>query len=214
MIDVDMAARAPPRMHASELAPPVYAAERLQQLHIGGSGEAHKRTSPSSRSPERRLAAAAAMSAAGGSGDALVSPPGGVFDGTGVAIGGACGGGAAAAAGDDGWRIPAAAGAGAGAQASDGDGDGGAAAQAAEAEIEPPEPFSWTKGELIGIGAFGRVFTGLNNVTGEIIAVKQVRTRQNALPRCGTTEPHACRARRPLRAGCAHACPLTKARVL
>jgi serine/threonine protein kinase len=33
---------------------------------------------------------------------------------------------------------------------------------------------SWTKGELIGAGAFGRVFSGLNNQTGELIAVKQV----------------------------------------
>jgi len=42
------------------------------------------------------------------------------------------------------------------------------------AQPDPPRPFSWTKGKLVGIGAFGSVFTGLNNETGEIIAVKQV----------------------------------------
>lgn len=40
--------------------------------------------------------------------------------------------------------------------------------------LDESKPFSWTKGELLGIGAFGRVFQGLNNVTGELIAVKQV----------------------------------------
>jgi hypothetical protein len=158
-------------MHASELAPPVYAAERLHQLHVGGSGEAHKRASSSSRSPERRLAAAtaAAAPAAAASGDA---PPAGTV--LPAADGGACGplAGGGGGNGDDGWRIPAGA-----AQPPDGDADGGATALA-DAEPKPPQPpFSWTKGELIGIGAFGRVFTGLNNLTGEIIAVKQVRAR-------------------------------------
>jgi len=35
------------------------------------------------------------------------------------------------------------------------------------------EPVHWTKGELIGAGAFGRVYMGLNNETGQLMAVKQ-----------------------------------------
>jgi serine/threonine protein kinase len=35
-------------------------------------------------------------------------------------------------------------------------------------------PVNWSKGKLIGAGAFGRVFQGLNNDTGQILAVKQV----------------------------------------
>ena len=41
----------------------------------------------------------------------------------------------------------------------------------------PPQtiPLNWTKGKLIGAGAFGRVFQGLDDDTGQIVAVKQVR---------------------------------------
>ncbi|GAX73637.1 hypothetical protein CEUSTIGMA_g1088.t1 [Chlamydomonas eustigma] len=35
-------------------------------------------------------------------------------------------------------------------------------------------PSSWTRGKLIGAGAFGQVYMGLNNDTGEFFAVKQV----------------------------------------
>lgn len=43
-------------------------------------------------------------------------------------------------------------------------------------EDSPPQtiPLSWTKGKLIGAGAFGRVFQGLDDDTGQIVAVKQV----------------------------------------
>ena len=37
------------------------------------------------------------------------------------------------------------------------------------------KPSSWTRGELVGQGAFGSVFVALDNDTGELIAVKQVR---------------------------------------
>lgn len=39
-------------------------------------------------------------------------------------------------------------------------------------QIEPPR--SWIKGELIGSGAFGRVYLGLNNDTGRLMAIKEV----------------------------------------
>lgn len=32
----------------------------------------------------------------------------------------------------------------------------------------------WQRGELIGAGAFGRVYIGMNEDTGELLAVKQV----------------------------------------
>lgn len=35
-------------------------------------------------------------------------------------------------------------------------------------------PVNWSRGELIGAGAFGRVYLGLNSDNGELMAVKQV----------------------------------------
>jgi serine/threonine protein kinase len=49
---------------------------------------------------------------------------------------------------------------------------GAAAAQPAGGHLPPA--LSWAKGALIGAGAFGRVYQGLNTGTGELIAVKQV----------------------------------------
>lgn len=40
---------------------------------------------------------------------------------------------------------------------------------------EPRPPMRWQKGELIGVGAFGRVYVGLDEDTGELLAVKEVR---------------------------------------
>ncbi|KAJ7295881.1 hypothetical protein O6H91_Y157300 [Diphasiastrum complanatum] len=36
--------------------------------------------------------------------------------------------------------------------------------------------FQWTRGELLGEGAYGKVFAGLNQITGELMAVKQLKT--------------------------------------
>lgn len=41
------------------------------------------------------------------------------------------------------------------------------------AKTEAP-PIRWRKGELIGCGAFGRVYMGMNLDSGELLAVKQV----------------------------------------
>jgi len=38
----------------------------------------------------------------------------------------------------------------------------------------PQAPKNWSCGELIGAGAFGRVYLGLNSDNGELVAVKQV----------------------------------------
>jgi hypothetical protein len=38
----------------------------------------------------------------------------------------------------------------------------------------PHPPRNWTQGELIGQGAFGSVYLGLDNDTGQLMAVKQV----------------------------------------
>lgn len=38
----------------------------------------------------------------------------------------------------------------------------------------PEAPINWQRGELIGAGAFGRVYLGMNEDTGELMAVKQV----------------------------------------
>lgn len=38
----------------------------------------------------------------------------------------------------------------------------------------PARPIRWRKGELIGCGAFGRVYMGMNLDSGELLAIKQV----------------------------------------
>jgi hypothetical protein len=64
------------------------------------------------------------------------------------------------------------------AAAAAGDGGQDAAPCGGYEDAEPPldeeVPFSWTKGELLGAGAFGRVYTALNNANGRLVAVKQV----------------------------------------
>lgn len=42
------------------------------------------------------------------------------------------------------------------------------------------EKINWQIGEMVGAGAFGRVYLGLNNDTGQLMAVKQVRMALNA----------------------------------
>ena len=43
------------------------------------------------------------------------------------------------------------------------------------------QKISWQKGEMIGAGAFGSVYTALNQDTGQLMAVKQVRPTCNSL---------------------------------
>jgi hypothetical protein len=211
MIDVDPPPRLPrhPRGgYASAHAPPVFtAAERAQQLQqLARSAEGRKRSPQNSGSPERLRGAGGGGGAgcAGGNGAACAgggaqaTPPGGA--------GAACGGGAGAADAD-GWRI--AAGAAGAAPGTEPDLLDPSALAVAPPDAPPPQPpFSWTRGELVGIGAFGRVFTGLNNETGEIIAVKQVRragARVGAGRRAtgaGRRAPRPCRPRsQPAAAG-------------
>lgn len=40
--------------------------------------------------------------------------------------------------------------------------------------VEDAAPIRWRKGELVGCGAFGRVYMGMNLDSGELLAVKQV----------------------------------------
>ena len=48
--------------------------------------------------------------------------------------------------------------------------------------MKEPAPIRWRKGELIGAGAYGRVYMGMNLESGELIAVKQVRTPPMHVP--------------------------------
>lgn len=41
-----------------------------------------------------------------------------------------------------------------------------------------PLPIRWQKGGLLGVGAYGKVYLGLNLDTGELIAVKQISLEQ------------------------------------
>ncbi|GBG59479.1 hypothetical protein CBR_g38503 [Chara braunii] len=45
---------------------------------------------------------------------------------------------------------------------------------------ENPAPIRWRKGELIGAGAYGRVYMGMNLDSGELLAVKQVLIAVNS----------------------------------
>ena len=38
----------------------------------------------------------------------------------------------------------------------------------------------WAKGELLGEGAYGKVFAGLNQLTGELMAVKQLKVPEES----------------------------------
>lgn len=44
----------------------------------------------------------------------------------------------------------------------------------------PARPIRWRKGELIGCGAFGRVYMGMNLDSGELLAIKQVLITTNS----------------------------------
>ncbi|XP_057489139.1 mitogen-activated protein kinase kinase kinase NPK1-like [Actinidia eriantha] len=55
-----------------------------------------------------------------------------------------------------------------------------AKADAVKAKKEDVPPIRWRKGELIGCGAFGRVYMGMNLDSGELLAVKQVSIAANS----------------------------------
>ncbi|KAL8490760.1 hypothetical protein ACS0TY_022668 [Phlomoides rotata] len=48
-------------------------------------------------------------------------------------------------------------------------------------EVLLPPPIRWRKGELIGCGAFGRVYMGMNLDSGELLAVKEVAISANTV---------------------------------
>lgn len=48
-------------------------------------------------------------------------------------------------------------------------------AEVAKVRKDDKPPIRWRKGELIGCGAFGRVYMGMNIDSGELIAVKEVK---------------------------------------
>ena len=186
----------PPRVHASQLTPSAYASEGLQQLQqkrLGAGSPHHHHRAIGAAAAAAPLSSAAPL-AAGAPGRAIAAAAAATAEQP-LAAGKAAGALTNAMRNSgEGWSIPSApqlpAGAAAGSsEASDelaslrssgGMRSGSAAALRRSAEgaaapaAAPPRPFSWTKGEQIGAGAFGRVFSGLNNETGEIIAIKQV----------------------------------------
>lgn len=50
-----------------------------------------------------------------------------------------------------------------------------AKSEAVKAKKDDKPPIRWRKGELIGCGAFGRVYMGMNLDSGELLAVKEVQ---------------------------------------
>ena len=64
----------------------------------------------------------------------------------------------------------------------------------ANGQSEPGGPVHWTRGELIGQGAFGKVYMGLNSETGQLMAVKQVAfSRLSCMSKAGTFRAHVQR---------------------
>ena len=60
----------------------------------------------------------------------------------------------------------------------------------ANGQSEPGGPVHWTRGELIGQGAFGKVYMGLNSETGQLMAVKQVASsRLPCMSKAGAFRP-------------------------